>query len=89
MSRQAYYQHWWRNESTTIEQELVLKQIIDMKKDHRHMGTRKLYELIQPFLLEHQIKMGRDALGVVLLLLHVEEQAKISLHHSMILVKQT
>lgn len=62
MSRQAYYQHWWRNESTTIEQELVLKQIINMKKDHRHMGTRKLYELIQPFLLEHQIKMGRDAL---------------------------
>ncbi|WP_113652758.1 IS3 family transposase [Pedobacter namyangjuensis] len=62
MSRQAYYQHWWRNESTTIEQELVLKQIINMKKDHRHMETRKLYELIQPFLLEHQIKMGRDAL---------------------------
>ena len=26
------------------------------------MGTRKLYELIQPFLLEHQIKIGRDAL---------------------------
>lgn len=26
------------------------------------MGTKKLYELILPFLLEHQIKIGRDAL---------------------------
>jgi transposase InsO family protein len=26
------------------------------------MGGRKLYELLHPFLLEHQIKMGRDAL---------------------------
>jgi putative transposase len=26
------------------------------------MGTRKLCEKLQPFLLEHQIKMGRDAL---------------------------
>jgi transposase InsO family protein len=26
------------------------------------MGGRKLYELLQPFLTEHQIKMGRDAL---------------------------
>ena len=26
------------------------------------MGGRKLYELLEPFMLEHQIKMGRDAL---------------------------
>ena len=26
------------------------------------METRKLYEMLQPFLLEHQIKIGRDAL---------------------------
>ncbi|MAE08585.1 MAG: hypothetical protein CL661_07485 [Bacteroidetes bacterium] len=26
------------------------------------MGTRKLYDKLQPFILEHQIKMGRDAL---------------------------
>ena len=24
------------------------------------MGTRKLYEMLQPFILEHQIKIGRD-----------------------------
>lgn len=26
------------------------------------MGGRKLYQLLEPFMLEHQIKMGRDAL---------------------------
>jgi putative transposase len=26
------------------------------------MGTRKLYEKLQPFMMEHSIKMGRDAL---------------------------
>ena len=30
------------------------------------MGGRKLYELLQPFLLEHQIKMGRDRLFDIL-----------------------
>ncbi len=30
------------------------------------MGGRKLYELLEPFMLEHQIKMGRDALFDVL-----------------------
>ncbi|WP_316822891.1 IS3 family transposase [Pedobacter gandavensis] len=62
VTRQAYYQHWWHNETLTIENELVLKHIHQIRQDHRHMGTRKLYELIQPFLIEHQIKMGRDAL---------------------------
>jgi putative transposase len=26
------------------------------------MGGRKLYELLHPFLLDHQIKLGRDGL---------------------------
>jgi len=30
--------------------------------DHPVIGGRKLYCLLQPFLLEHQIKIGRDAL---------------------------
>ncbi len=33
-----------------------------LRENHRAMGTRKLYEVLQPFLLEHQIKIGRDAL---------------------------
>lgn len=33
-----------------------------IRKEHRVMGTRKLYEMLHPFMMEHSIKMGRDAL---------------------------
>ncbi len=61
ITRQAYYQHFWQQESIGIEESLILPQILSIRNDHRKMGGRKLYQLLQPFLLEHQIKMGRDA----------------------------
>jgi len=45
-----------------IEQEMIIKQVVMIREKHRAMGTRKLYEMLQPFLFEHQIKIGRDAL---------------------------
>ncbi|MNS43963.1 hypothetical protein D3C72_763910 [compost metagenome] len=62
ITRQAYYQHCWQQEACGIEERLVLSTISAIRKDHRVMGGRKLYEKLHPFLLEHQIKMGRDAL---------------------------
>ncbi len=62
ISRQAYYQHNWGLISTTIEEEMVLQLVRQIRTDHCRMGTRKLYELLQPQLLDRQIKMGRDAL---------------------------
>jgi transposase InsO family protein len=35
------------------------------------MGGRKLYELLEPFMVEHQIKMGRDALFNLLAANHI------------------
>ena len=62
VTRQAYYQHYWQAEDITIEQEMIVRQVQHLRKNHRYMGGRKLYELLQPFMLEHQIKIGRDAL---------------------------
>ncbi len=62
ITRQAYYQNNWEGVSTTLEEELVLQQVKNIRKNHRRMGTRKLYEMMQSFMLEHSIKMGRDAL---------------------------
>ncbi len=62
ITRQAFYKHFWHQESVSIEQELVLKQVRLIRKNHRRMGTRKLYEVLNDFMLTHQIKMGRDAL---------------------------
>lgn len=62
ITRQAYYQNNWEGISTTVEEELIIQRVLEIRKSHRRMGTRKLYEMLQPFLAEHQIKMGRDAL---------------------------
>lgn len=62
VTRQAYYQHFWQEEFIGIEQSLILQEVHRIRSRHRHMGGRKLYEMLQPYFLEHQIKIGRDAL---------------------------
>jgi transposase InsO family protein len=66
ITRQAYYQNNWDGISTTLEEDLVIQKVKQIRQNHRRMGTRKLYEMLQPFMLEHQIKMGRDALFTML-----------------------
>lgn len=66
MTRQAYYQNSWKAIDTTIEEELVLQQVKQIRGNHPRLGTRKLYEKLQPFMLENSIKMGRDALFTLL-----------------------
>jgi len=61
ITRQAYYQHFWNVSDITIEQQLVLNRVGEIRLIHPAIGGRKLYYLLQSFLLEHQIKMGRDA----------------------------
>lgn len=62
ITRQAYYQHFWAVSDMTIEHQLVLDRVIEIRQIHPAIGGRKLLYLLQSFLLEHQIKMGRDAL---------------------------
>lgn len=66
ITRQAYYQNNWEGISSTLEEELVLQKVKSIRINHRRIGTRKLYEMMQPFFIEHSIKMGRDALFTVL-----------------------
>jgi transposase InsO family protein len=62
VTRQAYYQNEWNVIDSSIEEDFVLKEVLNIRKNHQRMGTRKLYEKLQSFMLDHQIKMGRDAL---------------------------
>ena len=62
MSRQAYYQNSWKAIDTSIEEELILQQVNQIRQNHPRLGTRKLYDKLQAFMLENSIKMGRDAL---------------------------
>ena len=62
VTRQALYQHEWNREEVNIEAELIVQQVNNIRKRHPIIGTRKLYLMLQPFLAEHHIKMGRDKL---------------------------
>lgn len=62
ITRQAYYQNNWEGVSTSLEEELILQQVKTIRNKHKRMGTRKLYEMLYPFMEEHAIKLGRDGL---------------------------
>jgi putative transposase len=62
ITRQAYYQHFWDVSDVTIEHQLILDQVAEIRLIHPAIGGRKLFYLLQSFLLDHQIKIGRDAL---------------------------
>jgi hypothetical protein len=62
VTRQAFYQHTWQKEDQQTSHLLVLKEVRRIRQLHNQMGGRKLYLLLEPFLLEHGIKIGRDAL---------------------------
>lgn len=66
ITRQAYYQHDWRMMDYTIEVELVIKEVLKIRSLHKRMGGGKLYYKLEKFMLNHQIKMGRDAFFDVL-----------------------
>ena len=62
ITRQAYYQHFWDVSDLMVEHQLVVDQVHHIRRTHPAIGGRKLHYLLQRFLLENQIKMGRDAL---------------------------
>ncbi|MEK7226989.1 MAG: IS3 family transposase, partial [Bacteroidota bacterium] len=62
ITRQAYYQDSWNMMDSGIEEAIILKEVLRIRKDHQRMGTRKLYAMLAPVFMEHQVKMGRDKL---------------------------
>jgi len=62
LSRQAFYQYQKATEKVLIESHIVYQMVLNIRKDHPRMGTRKIYHMIKPDLQRFDIKMGRDAL---------------------------
>ena len=71
VSRQAYYQEGWKELNRSIETEVLLKEVEHIRKEHKRIGTRKLYEMLAPIMMEHHIKMGRDKLFDLLSVHHM------------------
>lgn len=61
-TRQAYYKHRTERAQKQPVLQLVRDQVMKVRSIMPRLGTRKLLHLIQPFLLQHSIKLGRDVL---------------------------
>lgn len=66
ITKQAYYQGLNRDKIRELEREKVIDLVIKYRKTLPKTGTVKLYEYLQPKLMENNIKMGRDALNDLL-----------------------
>ena len=61
-TRHAYYDSLWRKESSLVKEDVILQEVINIRKDLPRLGTRKLHFVIQNKLISHQIAFGRDYL---------------------------
>lgn len=60
-SRQAYYKQLRIKEKTALKQELLIQQVLFIRKSQRRIGARKLFYLLGGFMKEHDTVMGRDS----------------------------
>jgi hypothetical protein len=61
-TRHAYYDSLWRKESSLVKEDVILQEVINIRKNLPRLGTRKLNFLIKNKLISHQISFGRDYL---------------------------
>jgi transposase InsO family protein len=61
-TRHAYYDCLWRKESSLVKEDIILQEVLSIRKDLPRLGTRKLHYVLQNKLASHQITFGRDYL---------------------------
>src|SRR6266480_3855369 len=61
-SRQSYYQSCKAKEREALQKELIIQQVLKIRKDQKRVGTRKLLIHLHSFLNQLAISIGRDAL---------------------------
>ena len=59
-SRQAWYDNKKRQSELQMQEVFILKQVKELRGEHKRMGAEKLHRLMTPMLREHNIKYGRD-----------------------------
>jgi putative transposase len=59
-SRQAWYDNKKRQSQLQMQEVFILKQALELRKEHKRMGAEKILLLLEPVLEEHRIKYGRD-----------------------------
>ena len=59
-SRQAYYKKRRYKEKCQLQGGQIIERVMDYRKVQPRLGTEKLLWLMQPFLKQHEISIGRD-----------------------------
>ena len=59
-STQAFYKFHRRKETRYLGNDLLLHQVAQVRVNQKKIGARKLFGILQPFMVEHNLNMGRD-----------------------------
>lgn len=60
-SRQAYYQQKKQIEKESLQYGILINEVLEIRKSQKRLGCRKLIFKLEPFMVQHQIVIGRDA----------------------------
>jgi putative transposase len=60
-SRQAYCQHLKIQQQHALQEDLLMQEVLRIRRDQKRLGARKLLVMLSPFLTAHGIEIGRDA----------------------------
>jgi putative transposase len=61
-SRQAFYKFVKQSEKEALQHDLILQEVLKIRKTLKRLGTRKLLFKMEGFMREHHIEIGRDAM---------------------------
>ena len=61
-TRHAYYDAIWRKSQTLIKEDIVIQEVLSIRKQLPKLGTRKLHFLLKDRLKSHGMSIGRDYL---------------------------
>lgn len=61
-SRQAFYKFVKHAEKEALQHDLILQEVLRIRKTLKRLGTRKLLFKMEEFMREHHIEIGRDAM---------------------------
>jgi len=71
ITRQAYYNHSWKAFEVVNKHHIIIDRVREIRVNHPRLGTRKLFDMLQHFFEQNQIKIGRDALFNLLYINHL------------------
>jgi putative transposase len=58
---QAYHKKTKQHFIKEVNEQLIIQQVHELRKEQPRCGTRKLLMMLQPFFVQHHITIGRDA----------------------------